>query len=248
MSAGTCKCGRPVHVRKTGECHPCYNARKHIEHADAIEARRRARRESILGSPCSACGREPVAVVATRLCLNCAPRKPPSKRTNEASGQAVPRPRALSYQAAHLRLRANRGPASRWRCIACGEPAEQWAYRAGSEREITGEAPYQKNGRRRSRHLAWSPDPADYDPMCRPCHAARDGRKHVKGNVGSWKDPEYVRAWRRAYRERNAERRRTQSRESWRRVMADPAKRAARNQRRRQWRAAQRARGRSESP
>ncbi|WP_404433142.1 hypothetical protein LG299_02315 [Microbacterium lacus] len=119
------------------------------------------------------------------------------------TAQRVPRkpsttPRAgtdpSSYGAAHSRVRARRGPASSWYCIRCGTPARQWAYRATQAREIKGT-------NREGRPRVWSPDPADYDPMCLTCHAERDGR--VWG-TGYRHDPTRAkkREWDRAYRER----------------------------------------------
>jgi hypothetical protein len=79
-----------------------------------------------------------------------------------------------TYAEAHKRTRRRRGPASGYTC-RCGKPAEQWAYRGGSELEQCGDRiVYGRN--RRVVYAQWSPDPADYDPLCTRCHADADGR------------------------------------------------------------------------
>lgn len=103
--------------------------------------------------------------------------------TRKASGDPA------SYSAAHGRVRRQRGPASDWRCIQCGAPAEQWAYRSTNAREIRGT-------NRAGNPRVWSPDPADYDPMCTPCHAARDGRRF---RTGYRFDPDRARVLRRKW-------------------------------------------------
>jgi hypothetical protein len=191
MNGSTCACGAPEFIAKTGECRSCYNRRY------MGERRRRA-----LASPCSRCGRHPVAVRVRMLCTACATA---DKRANWST----------AYSASHDRVRAARGPASRWRCIACGDRAEQWAYRSGSPREIAGTV---RDGGK-TKHMAWSPDPADYDPMCQPCHGRQDRANY---GHGIRRDPDYQRRVARA---------------SYHRTMADPAKRAARNARQRAARA-----------
>lgn len=70
----------------------------------------------------------------------------------------------MTYTAIHQMLRNTLGSASDYVCD-CGEPAEDWAYQhtAGDQelRSPDGTTPY-------------SLDPADYAPMCRPCHARFD--------------------------------------------------------------------------
>jgi hypothetical protein len=65
-----------------------------------------------------------------------------------------------SYSAAHAKLIRDRGPASQFPCIDCGEQAEEWSYR------------YNEPG-----EFAWSTDPDDYDPRCRSCHRKFDKEK-----------------------------------------------------------------------
>lgn len=79
--------------------------------------------------------------------------------------------RPCSYLAAHQRVYTSRGAARNWRCIKCGEPAQQWAYRVGSPRQMSGQVQVRRrSGNLGASHMLWSPDPADYDPMCRLCH------------------------------------------------------------------------------
>jgi hypothetical protein len=81
-----------------------------------------------------------------------------------AHGGAHP-PRPISYKAAHARVRAVRGPASASICGECGDRAAEWAYTGFGLDEQVG-IPYDGfDG-----YALWSPDPADYDPLCRRCH------------------------------------------------------------------------------
>ena len=78
--------------------------------------------------------------------------------------------------------------------------------------------------------MRWSPDPADYDPMCRPCHGDRDRDDYQRGYRH---DPEKRRAYarlayarevateegRRRYRERK---RRERDQRAARSVTAQP--------------------------
>lgn len=77
----------------------------------------------------------------------------------------------VSYHAAHIRVGRIRGRASDYQCASCGLPAVEWSYRHGSRWEQTGMV--NRSGRL-PRLGAWSPDPDDYDPLCRPCHRELD--------------------------------------------------------------------------
>lgn len=68
-----------------------------------------------------------------------------------------------TYSRIHETLRREIGPASQFTCD-CGQPALEWAYQFTGNPELQDE-----NGR--GPH---SLDPADYAPMCRPCHLAFD--------------------------------------------------------------------------
>jgi hypothetical protein len=70
-----------------------------------------------------------------------------------------------TYASAHVNVRKVRDVARWYDCIDCGEKAEQWAFQ-GSENALIDKI----NG------LAFSMDPMDYAPMCRPCHRALDKR------------------------------------------------------------------------
>jgi len=150
VSEATCACGAPVFIKRSGECKSCYHRRYNSE-----------RREAALALTCSDCGRRAVAVVSTMLCTDCTLRRRRTRRSAE-----------VTYHAALLRVHADRGSASSWRCIRCGRPAEKWAYRAGSPREIAGVV--EADGKRK--RMRWSPDPADYEPRCGACDAAIEGR------------------------------------------------------------------------
>lgn len=169
----SCRCGSPVFIQKTGECAPCYHRN-----------RRRVLREATLAQPCKRCKRRPTAVASTGLCDRCT-----------VAVRLAKQPRVVSYHAAHARVRKLRGPASSWRCIRCGTPAQEWAYRGGSPRERRGVV---DSGTKR-RRMAWSPDPSDYDPMCRSCHGASDQPDYGKGYRH---DPDRARQLRREWHRR----------------------------------------------
>ena len=76
----------------------------------------------------------------------------------------------IRYSTAHRRIAAQRGPAREHPCSNCGGEAHSWAYRGGSEKELVED-------RGPSAHVQivrYSPDPADYDPMCWGCHGRKD--------------------------------------------------------------------------
>lgn len=71
---------------------------------------------------------------------------------------------ALGYAAAHWRVVAARGAASRLSCVDCGESADEWSYVGGCPREI----------RDLARGCPYSPDVNRYSPRCLRCHRAFD--------------------------------------------------------------------------
>lgn len=74
----------------------------------------------------------------------------------------------INYHAAHQRVRNTLGSPSQYPCADyCGALAQDWAYRHGSPAEQWGQT-------RQGGQAPYSPDPMDYDPLCRCCHRARD--------------------------------------------------------------------------
>lgn len=68
----------------------------------------------------------------------------------------------VGYGAVHSRLAADRGPATRQRCVDCGGPAGQWSYDHEDPDELWSEVgPY-------------SLDLDHYDPRCVSCHKTFD--------------------------------------------------------------------------
>jgi hypothetical protein len=67
-----------------------------------------------------------------------------------------------TYSGAHANTRLVRGEARAHFC-GCGQPAAEWAYQHGSEREQYD-----------SRGMAFSVEPLDYAPMCFRCHRLYD--------------------------------------------------------------------------
>lgn len=84
-----------------------------------------------------------------------------------ARGRVHP-PQPISYAAAHRRIRDERGRAADFICGECGERAAEWAYMGFSPDEQLGMAGDPETLR------IWSPNPADYAPLCRECHWAFD--------------------------------------------------------------------------
>lgn len=81
------------------------------------------------------------------------------------AGNPAYRGDAITFGAAHDRVRAVRGRAAEHACIGCGETAKDWAL--SRDAEATRVAP---NGRR------YSLDVEDYAAMCRTCHVRYDKR------------------------------------------------------------------------
>lgn len=72
----------------------------------------------------------------------------------------------VTYIGAHNRIYRERGLASGYSCIDCAYPASEWSLIQGRG-TLTG-----SHG---SIHgLLYSPDPNDYEPRCKPCHAFYD--------------------------------------------------------------------------
>lgn len=174
-----CACGAPVHVLKTVECARCYGRRWRAE--------QRAAR--LADASCAQCGGRPVTIAASLLCDPC------GRQQRSRAGKRAARSRPFladrepaTYNAAHSRVRRVRGPASAWPCLECGDPAAQWAYREGGKRErATNEI---VNGRPQNRR--WSPEPSDYDPLCKRCHRNSDHGAAPARRL----DPEHQRRWR----------------------------------------------------
>lgn len=88
-----------------------------------------------------------------------------SRTLRESGVQMRPRKRVrtneITYGAAHMRVRSDRGSARRYICT-CGAPAAQWSYTHSDPNEM------------RSREGAYSPDPQYYIALCVPCHKRAD--------------------------------------------------------------------------
>ena len=70
------------------------------------------------------------------------------------------------YQAAHLRIKAQRGAAKDYACVDCGGPAEHWSYVGGCDAEMVG-----SNGHY---DLPYCPHPEHYSPRCVSDHKRFD--------------------------------------------------------------------------
>jgi len=145
-----CACGATkIRCAKTNECSPCYQARRRAENLD--EARRKDREGAR------------------------ARYVPAEKR----QGPRVAPTEACSYTAAHKRVARHRGFASEHECVGCGEQAQEWSYRGGSDFEQTGPSPRRKNGKTIYVNSTWSGYIMDYDPRCVPCHKDYDANHNM---------------------------------------------------------------------
>ena len=77
----------------------------------------------------------------------------------------------IAYSTAHKRVASRRGRARDHACLVCEQPAASWAYRGNSPRELRE---WRDVSPVKSGWLRYSPDPADYDPLCWRCHARKD--------------------------------------------------------------------------
>lgn len=74
------------------------------------------------------------------------------------------------YQAAHWRVRRQRGHATEHRCVDCHGQAFHWSYNHECLDELMADVS--------GYEVAYSPHPDQYDPRCVPCHKRFDiGRK-----------------------------------------------------------------------
>lgn len=94
-----------------------------------------------------------------------------SNERNVDTGRLSP----IGYHYAHTKLFRARGRARDYQCAVCEQQASQWAYRGDSEYEQ--HETYEKVARQGGPQQAvrrWSADVYAYDPLCVPCHIARD--------------------------------------------------------------------------
>jgi hypothetical protein len=92
---------------------------------------------------------------------------------NRGKHNGLPRREAwIGYGAAHDRLRRDRGPASGYTCVDCGNSAQDWSY---NHRDPNEYADSRLNGHGTLTQVTYSGDGAYYDPRCKPCHTIFDG-------------------------------------------------------------------------
>jgi hypothetical protein len=87
---------------------------------------------------------------------------------NEKAAQAARKPDdVIGYGSAHDRVRKMRGHARTHLCVSCAEKAADWALRKDAQtRRVEQSGP--------SAGYPFSPNPDDYQPMCRSCHNSYD--------------------------------------------------------------------------
>lgn len=84
---------------------------------------------------------------------------------------------ARHYQTAHNQIRLQRGAASTHLCVDCAAPAADWSLKHDSKQRIVA-----LDGTRAG--LAFSPDPTDYEPRCKPCHVTYDREANRGRDLG----------------------------------------------------------------
>lgn len=72
-----------------------------------------------------------------------------------------------TYVSVHLRLAADRGPASSRSCVDCGRQARHWSYDHADPDELISDVPATLG-------IAFSADPEHYLPRCVSCHKSFD--------------------------------------------------------------------------
>jgi hypothetical protein len=80
----------------------------------------------------------------------------------------------IKYHSVHNLLRSQRGQASGYVCVDCGDQAEEWSYDGGSPTETVQLV---SDGRRngKDRYVAHSGrDLSFYSPRCKKCHYQQD--------------------------------------------------------------------------
>lgn len=128
-----------------------------------------------MGDPNAKCGcGRPVKVQKSQECGACYQRRR-VEVLKRGERFVVPSIGPCTYETAHFRIARRRGRAATYEC-ECGEPAEEWAYRGESPTEQEGTRTRRRRGVPYTIRSTWSGNPDDYDPLCRRCHARRDGR------------------------------------------------------------------------
>jgi len=85
-----------------------------------------------------------------------------------------------SYDGAHKRVSRERGRAIGHICADCGSRADEWSYDGSSSEELATTT-------RKGETLAYSANPADYSPRCRPCHRRLDRSLiRARDHMGRW--------------------------------------------------------------
>jgi len=88
--------------------------------------------------------------------------------TSCGCGRRKARKTIVQYSAAHDRVRRERGWASEYDCVDCGQLAEEWSYNHADPDELIEPEGCQSGG------SAYSLDSNCYDPRCIPCHRRFD--------------------------------------------------------------------------
>ena len=100
------------------------------------------------------------------------------------------------YEAAHGRVRRDKGHPTQYTCVRCPAQATEWALLAEASQILV-----QPEGKRMAGSL-YSPNPDDYVPMCRKCHSAYDAAEGPKKEKAAYgQGPRYEEHKR--YMERN---------------------------------------------
>jgi hypothetical protein len=91
-------------------------------------------------------------------------------------------PQVVSYATAHDRVRAERGPATAYRCVDCSGPAREWSYTHADPNERTE---VQRDLRPRATRdvvlVRYSVDVDFYVPRCVSCHVKFDHQRALAG-------------------------------------------------------------------
>jgi hypothetical protein len=109
---------------------------------------------------CPSCGKR-LGARASKTCREC------YDRTGERNPKWIWDDANLNYETAHNRVRAQRGEPSKYACVQCARPAQQWAYDHADPDE-------RRNPKNRRDEGPFSIIASHYQPMCAKCHKRFD--------------------------------------------------------------------------
>lgn len=97
---------------------------------------------------------------------------------NVIRSHGAPRIEYPTYNTVHSRLMRDRGSASKYFCVECGQQASQWSYDHKDPNELSGTSG--TNGT----VCRYSANPEHYRALCRICHRWQDAKAAIESRRG----------------------------------------------------------------